>query len=774
MVKLQKALFASSLFVVTGLGGVEMAQAAQTPQERSSQLRILGQGQGYIDVQLVTGKVSIDPALALEPGYVQVSMQGQNARTTLVGAPSLPMMSSLLQLPYSGRVDLEVLERQSTRQKVGPVVPAQIQRGRCQSSSQPFVDNTQEIAAQGLFPQTLATASQEIKLRGIPSTRLEIAPLQYDAAAGELVVTTSLTLRVHIHSDAYQVRQVPSHHRVSGLSDYMLTLPDRARAQDQDAAKANETMLIVLGQDSYRKTIQPLVKWKERRGLNVVVKTVKELGGNSVEQIKKGVQELYDDESLDLRYLLLVGDKDVKSPTVRILSASQMDGDGVGEADYRYTLLDGDDLVGDIYVGRFSVTGKGQLKSMVDKVLYYEKEMGQDDDDADLSWIETAVGVASSERAMGPSDTERMQKIIQGFKSSGYSSLDEFYQAASPNPDELLASINKGRGFISYMGHGNGSQWVFKSGFRFKDTHVQKINAEKQWPIVMDCACTNGDFWNRDPSFSESWQRGGSESVPYGALGIVSSTIIAAWDPPAVMAEEMFAKVVSESSLTMGEMHNAGLLKMAQTFPGSQSMELTRDTFVLFGDPSLRIRAFVPQEVKVSHEMERSGGDALVFKVTRKDPKKGKVPAQHAVVALSLDGELVASAVTDKDGEAKVKLVASMEKKKFDLVISGSRLVTYESSIRAPEREEDESQDSDASNEKSEDKSQAGNSEASEASSGDEVSGDKGSEGSQESEASGQKSGKDDGKKGCALGSTSPAPGILALLFLGLRRRRRS
>lgn len=751
------------------LSQTPLAQAAPVQADASSQLRIVSQGQDYVDVQLVTGKVSTLDAQGLEPGYVQVTMEGQNASTTTVGAPSLPMVTSLLQLPGSGKVDVEVLDHQQERRAVGPIVPTQPQRSRCSPVSLPFVSNAQG----GTFPEVVAKASPELKLRGVPSTRLEIAPLRYDADAGELLVTTALTVRIHITPEGDQVRAPASHHRLGTMANYMLTLPETVRAPEQ-AAKANETMLIVLGKESYRKTIEPLVRWKERRGLNVVVKTVQDLGGNTEDAIKKGAQELYDDEAIDLAYLLLVGDKDVKSPTVRITSASQMDSDGVGEADYRYTLLDGDDLEADIYVGRFSVTSQSQLEAMVDKVLYYEKEMGQDGDDADLSWIETAVGIASSEKSMGPSDTQRMQKIIQGFKSSGYSSLDEFYQAARPDPDALLSSINKGRGFISYMGHGNGSEWVFKSGFRFKNTHVQKINAKKQWPIVMDCACTNGDFWNREPSFSEAWQRGGSETEPYGALGIVSSTIIAAWDPPAVMAEEMFAKVVDQPSLTMGEMLNAGLLKMAQTFPGNPSMVLTRDTFVLFGDPSLRIRAFVPQEVKVSHEVDRSSGDALAFKVTRKDPKKGQVPAEHAVVALSLDGELVTSAVTDDEGVAKVQILASMEKKKLDLVISGSRLVTHESTVRAPERDEEESQGQD----ESEDKSASEKDESSTSESSDKTDASDSSEGSQNSSDSSEDKNNDeddDGKKAgsCDVGVASPGPlgVILGFLLLGLRRR---
>lgn len=201
-------------------------------------------------------------------------------------------------------------------------------------------------------------------------------------------------------------------------------------------------------------------------------------------------------------------------------------------------------------------------------------------------------------------------------------------------------------------------------------------------------------------------------------------------------------------------------------------MVLTRDTFVLFGDPSLRVRAFVPQAVKVSHEVDRSANDLMEFKVTRKDPKKGQVPAKHAVVALSLDGKLVTSAVTDEKGVAKVEILASMEKKKLDLVVSGSRLVTYESKIRTPEREQEASENTEEK-EKSESKEKSSSSE----SKSEDKESSKSTKDSQSSgdSSKGGKQDKDDDKKpgACAVGSDSSGHfgAILALSLLALRRR---
>lgn len=738
-------------------------------------MKILGHGDRYIDVSVELGDLGLKAHHTPDRDFVEVSLKGQTGSTSQVGAPALPILSSLLELPGAGDLRVEVLEQRSVRQAVGTVMPAQPQKTRCHRDAPDFAMDTR-LYDQGLFPLEAVSLSKSMKVRGVPCARLNVQPVQYDAATQELVVTKSLRLRIHVQSDA--TRQAPSHHRRNAsLDQYMLTLP-KTRGVEL-APKPNQTMLVILGKESYRKSIKKFARWKERRGLNVVIKTTEEIGGNTVEAIQKAAQEHYDDSKIDLAYLLLVGDKDIKSPTVKIVNRHQMDHDGVGEADYRYSLLDGEDLVGDISVGRFSVVNDAQLATMVEKVLYYEQKMGQEGDDSDLSWIETAIGIASSEKATGPSDTQRMQKIVESFKSAGYSQLNEFYQAAYPKPSTILEAINEGRGFISYMGHGNGSAWRFKSGFSFPNTLVDKVRAEKKWPIIMDCACTNGDFWNRDPAFAESWQRGGSTSEPYGALGIISSTIIAAWDPPAVMNEEMFSRVLNEPSMTLGGMLTSGLLKMAETFPGSGTMQLTMDTFALFGDPSLVIRAYVPSPVVVSQYSHKERSDTLVVKVKRKDGDKGEVAAHPALVSLSLDGELVVSAETDSEGRASLKIPDSVDAKDLDLVVTGSRLVTYEGSadLSAPQ-EEDKGQDdkSDGDKEDSKDKSKEDEKDESSDSKGKDDEDKSGDDESSEKESGKKKKKKKTKKGGCAVDS-EPSNGLAGALLLGLlgwvRRRDR-
>lgn len=764
--KLQASLFVTSLFLSASMA---LAPEAQAKSAGSTQLEVLEHAGDHLDVRVTVGELSIQPAQDSPEGFVRVALAGQEGSTQRVGAPALPTLSTLVELPFAGAVEVEVLSATQERVSVDRVSPVQPSRSRCQSQSRVFEMDQAYYQGDRVYPETLATVSSAMKIRGVDAARLMISPVSYDAGAQELVVTKSMTLRVHIKGTVLR-RSATHHQRSAGLDQQMLTLPKPVRGLK---ATPNETMLIVLGKDAYRKEIEKLARWKERRGLNVVIKTTQELGGNRVDAIKKAAQELYDDSEVDLAYLLLVGDQDVKAPTVPITSSSQMDSDGVGEADYRYSLLDGDDLVGDISVGRFSVTSEAQLKSMVQKVLYYEQEMGQDEDDADLSWIETAVGIASSEKASGPSDTQRMQKIIQSFKSSGYDDIDEFYQAARPDPDELVTAINKGRGFISYMGHGNGSAWRFKNGFNFDLDHVKEVAAKKQWPIVMDCACTNGDFWNRDPSFSEMWQRGAEGKDPVGALGIVSSTIIAAWDPPAVMAEAMFAQVLKEPALTLGGMVTSGLLEMAKTFPGSKSMELTRDTFVLFGDPSLNVRAFAPDPVIIKKAAKKKSRNKLSFEVMRKDPKKGKVAAYPAVAALSLDGELVVSARTDKEGEVTLEIPKDVDAEELELVVTGHRLVAYEDTVTRDAEEEENADKSQQGDTKASDDESKEDSQASDDDSDTSNSDDGGSDSS--SDSSGKNKDKEDGKgKGCAVQEdASGLFGMLVLLGLAAIRRRR-
>lgn len=726
---------------------------------------------------------SLDLELQLEPSALEMKTLWRDgeeftkihlvdsSQSGAIGAPSLPVLSRLVEVPPGVKVELEVLAADYQRQQVSAVYPRQNPAPRCGGGQEQFEiqrAHYEAAKADALSPAAVGSVAMH---RGLALARVEFRPVQYDPVAGELRVARSMRVRLKFRYPASSVRTHATRRRSlsAALSEQVLA----SKAAKSGRGYANRdavlpAMLVVLGKEEYREPIEKLAEWKERRGLKTIIKTTKELGGNTVDAIHGEIKELYEDESIDLSFVLLVGDKDVKAPTVKISKSAQMDADGVGEADYRYTLLEGDDLIGDLSIGRFSVTSAAQVETQVQKVLYYEQEMGQASDSQDLSWIESAIGVASSEKGSGPSDRDRMKKIIDSFKNAGYEQTDEFYQGAGADPDELLSVINEGRAFISYMGHGDGHAWRFRDGFAFRDSDVKKVKVEKRWPIVMDCACTNGDFWNREPSFSEAWQRGGSSNEALGALAIVSSTIIAAWDPPAVMAEAMFKSVLSDKALTLGGMMTAGLMKMAERYPESSTMELTRDTFVVFGDPSLMVRAFAPQEVVVHSKLEAGAGSKAEVQVIRKDPKKGEVEANLAVVALSHEGKLVAAAPTNALGKVSLEIPEKYGSEELELVVSGRRLVSYEGRLsRSSTEKSAQGKESEKSSSKGQKKDSSENSDKKDS----ETSGPSLEEKSKHSKK------KDEKRGGCDLQGSSGRPWMLLLgvaAVLGRARRPRS
>lgn len=761
---LRISCFALSLLVPHAASAAEDSASGAT-------LRVLQQSDSFLDIELRLEPSALELESLWKEGveYTKVRL-AESSESGAIGAPNLPVLSRLVEIPQGVGVELELLAVQSQRRAVSPVYPRQNPPPRCGGGEERFEIHRAHYEAAAADAIAAAALGEVAIHRGVAMARLELRPLRYDPVAGELEIAHSMRVRLHFSHEGSSRGGTVLRRRAlsSAFSDRLLG--DRASPamrNDAQQASALPAMLVVLGKEEYREPMQKLAEWKERRGLKTIIKTAKELGGNSVDAIHAGIKGFYEDKSIDLAFVLLVGDKDLKAPTVKISKTAQMDSDGVGEADYRYTLLEGDDLIGDVSIGRFSVTNAAQVEAQVKKVLYYEREMGQASDSENLDWLESAIGVASSEKASGPSDRERMSKIIDAFKDAGYAQTDEFYQGAGADPDKLLSVINEGRAFISYMGHGDGHAWRFKDGFAFRDSHVKKVQVEKRWPIVMDCACTNGDFWNREPSFSEAWQRGGSSKEALGALAIVSSTIIAAWDPPAVMAEAMFKAVLSDKTLTLGGMLTAGLMKMAERYPNSSTMELTRDTFVMFGDPSLMVRAFRPQKLVLRTTIQDREGSKAQVQVMRKDPKKGEVPADLAVVALSHEGKLVASAATDKSGDAILVIPEQYDPEDLDLVVSGRRLVSYEGRLnRASKDESSKSKGSDKSGSKGSTSETSDSPEKSdqEKSESNSSSSDKESKGS-------KKKDKKDG--GCDLQGSSGRPWIMLLGFVAVLGRAR-
>jgi len=146
---------------------------------------------------------------------------------------------------------------------------------------------------------------------------------------------------------------------------------------------------------------------------------------------------------------------------------------------------------------------------------------------------------------------------------------------------QLIESLNRGLGIVSYFGHGNVDQW---RGDLLTSGDAGALANGEMRPVVLAITCLNGYF--QDPvleSLAESLmkaERGGAVAV-WASSGMCDS------GPQALIDQEMFRAIFAVGDST-GSAPTLGEAVMRAK--KSTSDVDVRLTYILFGDPTARIK----------------------------------------------------------------------------------------------------------------------------------------------------------------------------------------
>ena len=234
--------------------------------------------------------------------------------------------------------------------------------------------------------------------------------------------------------------------------------------------------MLIICYDSFCDEMQPLVDWKNQKGIKTTIVPKAEAGSTS-SSIKNYVQNFYN--SHDLVYLLLVGDKN-QIPTFEVGG-----GWSSGESDNTYTYMSGNDSYPEFFVGRFSAQNSSHVQTAVQRTIEYERDPQQN-----ASWYRKGLMIASNEGAGsghdgGEADWQHAQNMRDDLLDYFYTDIDEMYDGShggednSGNPSDSMVrnAINGGLGIIHYTGHGDTDVWV-TSNFNTGDANALTNNNE--------------------------------------------------------------------------------------------------------------------------------------------------------------------------------------------------------------------------------------------------------------------------------------------------------
>jgi hypothetical protein len=564
--------------------------------------------------------------------YYTVTLPGEG-RIQREGFPELPIVARSIAVPGDAEMTARLLSTNSREFEATPVVPSKgILLRTVNPSDVPYTFGP-VYEGSGWYPQGLVELGEPYIMRDVRGVAVRFTPFHYDSSTQTLRVYDRIV--VAVERTGTSTKNVIKEERMAALDPEFRRIYEERFINFAETAELRYSpvdesgSMLVIAYDSFMTAMEPFVEWKNQVGVPCEMVGTSTTGTSDTD-IKSYIQSYYNTH--DLAYVLLVGDAaQVATPY----------NEG-GSSDPTYSLLAGADNYPDILVGRFSAETVAQVETQVLRSVEYEKLPDQSG-----AWYHVGTGIASDQ---GPGDDgeydyEHIDNIRADLLGFTYTAVDQIYDP-SASATQVTASLNTGRGIINYTGHGSTTSWG-SSGFN--STHVNALTNDNMLPFIVSVACVNG-YFNGTTCFAEAWLRATNGSEPTGAVGAYMSSVNQTWDPPMQAQDEIADLLVAGAKRTFGRLcYNGSCQMMDEDYIAGSEMFLT---WIVFGDPSLRVRTDTPSALSATHDpsIDPAAGS---FDVT-------VAGVSDALCALYGNDILYGSAVTDASGDATIPVNGAM------------------------------------------------------------------------------------------------------------------
>lgn len=506
----------------------------------------------------------------------------------LKGQPDVPKMAFSIKIPDQLWLNrFEILDQKFVEYENINLAPSKGIVYRNENPSDlPFIKGAAYFE-DAFFPKNMVQLGSPYIVRDCRGESVQVHPIQYNPVTKTLRVYTYLKIKTYSNLEV-GINPIKSSRKNPKIDSEFSKLYQKLfinyNSDMRYTALEDQGNLLIITHSDFTAELKSFVNWKRQRGISTEVVELSTTG-TTANEIKSYIETYYNDNGLT--YVILIGD----NTHIPSLSSN-------GDSDQAYAQISGDDHYPELIIGRFSVETLGDITTMVDKAIWYEKEVTTAD-----SWLESATGIASNEGGSssddGETDQEHMENIRTKLTNYGYTTVDQGYDNLNITSSQLEGFINEGRGLINYVGHGADNSWV-TTGFSSSD--VDGLSNENKLPFIFDVACVNGNFHNQT-CFAEAWTRANNGGKLTGAVAIIASTINQPWSPPMDGQDEMVNVLVESYSdnirRTFGGITYNGVMHMMDEYPSDNG--LTADTWTIFGDPSLHVRTKTPMVLSTTH-----------------------------------------------------------------------------------------------------------------------------------------------------------------------------
>ncbi len=582
------------------------------------------------------------------------------------GYPDLPKFSKSIIIPNNKSMKYTVIDSEYIEYQDINIAPSKgnILRN-INPESVPYtfdsIYNSNEF-----YPSDLINLGDPYILRDFRGVSVQFNPIKYNPYTKVLRVYK--TLIIEVQSDGFDsINVLERNNFVSELDKEFKNIYQNQFLNFESDLRfdylVDQGRMLIISDLAFMDTMQPLVDWKNLKGIPTELVNVSDIGANAT-AISNYVSNYYNTNGLT--FLLLVGDiAQIPSPLV---SGSA--------SDISYGCISGNDFYPEVLVGRFSGSNPAHISTQVERTISYERYP-----QSGAEWYDNALGVASNQGPgfNGYTDDDFSQFLWDDILSDfTYDSYEGIYDGSGGTTSAGISAINSGVSLINYTGHGSISSWG--NGAPINTSQVNQFTNNNKLPFVITVGCNVGEFNSTNECYTESWMRATNNGEPTGSIAHFGSTISQSWEPPmhGQYAMNLILTESYDSNITrsMGGIAFNGCMYMNDA-QGSAGINETK-YWTFFGDPSTNIRTAPPVDLSVNHD------DVVLVNQQEFVVDIGE---DGALAAISRDGELLSSAYST-GGVAILNLGdAASSPGSLDLVVTGFNSYPYETELMviAPE-----------------------------------------------------------------------------------------
>ena len=593
-------------------------------------------------------------------GIMHLARLDNGASILKQGAPDIHKISRSIIVPDNADMKIDIISSQFSEYENISIAPSKGNLSRLTNPVNVPYEFGSEYSKDAFFPSTVANLQDPYILKNLRGQTVDFYPIQYNPIQKLLRVYTEITVKVYEEGESgvnvlqrKSGKQVIAREYKNIYEGHFLNFSSDNRFDYLD----DHGNMLIISYGSFMEEMQPLVNWKNRKGVPTEMVNVSDIGTSS-SAIANYVDNYYYENGLT--FLLLVGDV-AQIPTPSISGSA---------SDPSYGFIEGNDSYAEVIVGRFSGSTPAHIATQVERSIEYERSPQSGGD-----WYDNAMGVASNQGPGfgGYTDDDFNDMLWNDILSDfTYDSYQYSYDGSGGSVSQGMGVINSGVSLINYTGHGSQSSWG--NGAALSTSNVNSLTNNDMLPFIISVACNNGEFNTTNECFGESWLRATNNAEPSGGVGFYGSTISMSWEPP-MHGQYAMNLILTESyenhiTRSMGGITTNGCLYMNDAQGSSGTNET--NYWTLFGDPSLELRTDQPSTLNVSHDGAIVVGQSELIINTGVD---------NALVAISKDNELLAFAYSE-NGSANLNLDnTDLLPGDYDLVVTSFNAFPYETTV---------------------------------------------------------------------------------------------